>query len=40
MGEFPIAESKLNLLITSSYHASSLQDYYENNIFEVYTVFL
>ena len=37
-GQFPIPEQKLNNLIASSYHASSLMDYYDKSVFEVITI--
>ena len=34
-GQFPVPEQKLNSLIASSYHASSLMDFYDKSVFEV-----
>ena len=34
-GQYPIPEQKLNSLIASSYHASSLMDFYDKSVFEV-----
>ena len=34
-GDFPIEKHDLENLIRSSYHASSIQDFYSNFVFEV-----
>ena len=36
MGKFPISTETLNNIIRTSYHVSSISDYYSNHIFEVF----